>query len=232
MRAGPFIAGGAVLLGAIALASKSSAAEPTKSTGALGSFWDNFANAFPPAPPPPASVPLPPLSSFVQANLIPVARNAARARGIPEDGFVKQMWVESHFDPRAYNHGSGACGIGQFIVAAGLDYGLVTAPSATDKEYRRRWNDRSYNKRDVDRWLLAQPGVKDNRTNATKNIKAAAKYMQVLYKRYDSWAVAAAAYNRGPGNVNQWLQGNQTLPSETVNYASYVAPWYGPLPVA
>ena len=228
MRAGPILVGGAVLLGASVLVSKASASESSSSGG---SFWSNF--ALPPRPlAPPVNVTLPPINTFVRRDLIPTARSAAKTRGIPQDGFVKQMWVESHFDPTAYNAGSGALGVGQFIVAAGLDYGLITAPSATDAEYRRRWNDRSYNKREVDRWLLAQPGVVDNRTNATKNIKAAARYMQSLYKRYDSWALAAAAYNRGPGNVNQWLRGAQTLPTETINYASYVEPWYGPLPGA
>ncbi|HJN93816.1 MAG TPA: lysozyme [Dehalococcoidia bacterium] len=52
MRAGPFIAGGAVLLGAIALASKSKASQaeadafpgtaPTPPSGGTGSWWDQF----------------------------------------------------------------------------------------------------------------------------------------------------------------------------------------------
>jgi soluble lytic murein transglycosylase-like protein len=141
------------------------------------------------------------------------------------------MWVESRFRPAAYNPGSGALGVGQFIVAAGLQFGLITAPKATAEEYVRAWNVKGANRRDVDRWFLAQPGVVDRRTDPVKNIKAAARYMSDLYtRRYQNWSLAAAAYNRGPGNVNQWMAGKQSLPSETLDYAEHVAPWYGPLP--
>lgn len=49
------------------------------------------------------------------ADLRAYARERARARGINEDYFVRQIDQESGFNPQAYNAQSGASGIGQII---------------------------------------------------------------------------------------------------------------------
>ncbi|MBQ3213183.1 MAG: transglycosylase SLT domain-containing protein [Alistipes sp.] len=69
----------------------------------------------------------------------------------------------------------------------------------------------------------------DERFDPYKATKAACKYMKDLYKMYNDWSLAIAAYNCGPGNVNKALAragGNPqsfwdvywNLPSETRGY--------------
>ena len=45
----------------------------------------------------------------------------------------------------------------------------------------------------------------DERFDPIKSTAAACKYMKDLYRMYDDWSLAIAAYNCGPGNVNKAL---------------------------
>lgn len=68
----------------------------------------------------------------------------------------------------------------------------------------------------------------DERLDPYKSTLAAARYLKDLYKIYDDWLLAIAAYNCGPGRVNYAIKrsgGNknfwdiyQYLPSETASY--------------
>ena len=78
----------------------------------------------------------------------------------------------------------------------------------------------------------------DERYDPAKSTAAACKYMKDLYKMYDDWSLAIAAYNCGPGNVNKALArtgGNPTsfwevywhLPRETRGYVpAFIAASY------
>jgi membrane-bound lytic murein transglycosylase D len=78
----------------------------------------------------------------------------------------------------------------------------------------------------------------DERFDPIKSTKAACKYMKDLYKMYNDWSLAIAAYNCGPGNVNKALAragGNPQsfwevywyLPSETRGYVpAFIAASY------
>ena len=65
----------------------------------------------------------------------------------------------------------------------------------------------------------------DERYNWLKSTTAAAEYIQQLYQRFDSWTLAAAAYNVGPNAVAKFLSKqnvsdywNLYLPEETMRY--------------
>lgn len=92
-----------------------------------------------------------------------------------------------------------AVGYWQFIAATANRYGLKT-----------NW------------WL-------DERRDITKSTVAAAQYLNDLYRMFDSWYLAAAAYNMGEGRVKKLVKRHQTrnywmlsqksdFPTETVNY--------------
>lgn len=105
----------------------------------------------------------------------------------------------------------GATGLWQFMPATGKEYGLYTT------------------------------GVVEDRSNPVKSTDAAARHLRDLYKVYNDWALALAAYNSGQGRVNSaikrahsrnfWAIQNY-LPKETRNYvpafiaATYICNYY------
>ncbi|MBF9253524.1 LysM peptidoglycan-binding domain-containing protein [Pontibacter sp. 172403-2] len=93
----------------------------------------------------------------------------------------------------------GAVGLWQFMPGTGKDYGL------------------------------SQNQYFDERMDPEKSTEAAMKFLRRLYKMYDDWELAMAAYNCGPGNVNRAIRkaggGKKTfweifpyLPKETRGY--------------
>lgn len=103
---------------------------------------------------------------------------------------------------------AGAAGLWQFITSTGRSYGLQIN------------------------------SMIDERYDPVKSTKAACRYMKDLYKMYNDWSLAIAAYNCGPGNVNKALAragGNPQsfwevywyLPSETRGYVpAFIAASY------
>lgn len=71
---------------------------------------------------------------------------------------------------------AGATGLWQFMYATGKSYGLEVTSFV------------------------------DDRRDPVKSTKAACKYLGDLYRMYDDWTLAIAAYNCGPGNVNKALK--------------------------
>jgi membrane-bound lytic murein transglycosylase D len=68
---------------------------------------------------------------------------------------------------------------------------------------------------------------RDERLDADKSARAAAKYLRYLYRRFGDWRLALAAYNAGETRVNNLLSRHQTrsyskiavrLPAETQMY--------------
>jgi membrane-bound lytic murein transglycosylase D len=96
-----------------------------------------------------------------------------------------------------------ARGMWQFMSSRGVGYGL-----------RRSW------------WV-------DDRQDPQKSTKAAARHLKDLYNQFGDWYLAMAAYNSGPGNVQQavhrtgyvdfWeLYKRNVLPMETKNYVPII----------
>ncbi len=96
-----------------------------------------------------------------------------------------------------------ARGMWQFMASRGVGYGL-----------RRSW------------WI-------DDRQDPEKATRAAARHLKDLYNQFGDWYLAMAAYNSGPGNVQQavkrtgyadfWeLYKRNVLPGETKNYVPII----------
>ena len=96
-----------------------------------------------------------------------------------------------------------ARGMWQFMASRGVGYGL-----------RRTW------------WV-------DDRQDPEKATRAAARHLKDLYNQFGDWYLAMAAYNSGPGNVQQavrrtgyadfWeLYKRNVLPAETKNYVPII----------
>jgi len=105
----------------------------------------------------------------------------------------------------------GATGLWQFMPSTGSEYGLRTNSAVED------------------------------RSNPVKSTDAAARHLRDLFKQFDDWALALAAYNSGAGRVNAAIRRagsrdfwriQQFLPKETRNYvpafiaASYICNFF------
>jgi len=64
-----------------------------------------------------------------------------------------------------------------------------------------------------------------NRFDITENRMMGRAYIALLYRRYGNWPDAIAAYNWGPGNVDNWIVAGRPvdrLPLETARYLTLV----------
>jgi len=82
----------------------------------------------------------------------------------------------------------------------------------------------------------------DERRDPTKATRAALSYLQYLYRKYENWSLAFAAYNSGPGTVNRAIRQaggsndfevvKEYLPKQTQQYipkylaAQYIIEYY------
>ena len=58
--------------------------------------------------------------------------------------------------------------------------------------------------------------------NVASAADGAARYLAQLRKRFGSWELALMAYNWGQGNVQKYLAGTKTPPTETRNYVAQI----------
>lgn len=63
----------------------------------------------------------------------------------------------------------------------------------------------------------AQLGVDPNDVN--QNIQGGVTYLKQLYQKYGSWDQALAAYNWGPGNLDNATAAGTSIPGQVLNYA-------------
>ena len=57
------------------------------------------------------------------------------------------------------------------------------------------------------RYLAQRLGTKGDIFAPEENIRCGVYYLSLLYKKYNDWTLALAAYNAGEGNVDKWLEG-------------------------
>lgn len=98
--------------------------------------------------------------------------------GVPEHIILAVMKTESDFDKTAISSASA--------------HGLM---QLTEETYFWIGND----------MLCENPSAFDIYDPKT-NIRYGAYYLSFLYRRYQNWDTAFAAYNAGPGNVDDWLE--------------------------
>ncbi len=71
--------------------------------------------------------------------------------------------------------------------------------------------------------MAAENGLGSDPFNPYNNIMAGAAYIHAMYQIYGSPGFLAA-YNAGPGRLNDYINGDQPLPDETVTYVAMIAP--------
>jgi len=72
--------------------------------------------------------------------------------------------------------------------------------------------------------LTARYGLGSNPWDVRANILAGAAYLREMMIRYGDLSLALAAYNAGPGRVDDWRQHGRTLPAETTAYVARIPP--------
>lgn len=80
--------------------------------------------------------------------------------------------------------------------------------------------------------MTARYGLGDNPWDVRANIHAGAAYLREMVDRYGDLSTALAAYNAGPGRVDDWRTRGRPLPAETIAYVAKIAPALGTFGVA
>lgn len=75
--------------------------------------------------------------------------------------------------------------------------------------------------------LTARYGLGNNPWDVRANIHAGAAYLREMVDRYRDLPTALAAYNAGPGRVDDWRRRGRPLPAETIGYVAKLAPNLG-----
>lgn len=75
--------------------------------------------------------------------------------------------------------------------------------------------------------LTTRYGLGDNPWDVRANIHAGAAYLREMVTRYRDLTTALAAYNAGPGRIDDWRRRGRPLPAETIAYVAKIAPILG-----
>ena len=104
--------------------------------------------------------------------------SAANRYGVPEAMIYAIIKTESGFDPNAVSR-AGAMGLMQLMPS--------TFEDLTN----------NFLKENLESEMITDPAT---------NIKYGVYYLSWLYSRFENWETVAAAYNKGIGEVQKWLQ--------------------------
>lgn len=77
------------------------------------------------------------------------------------------------------------------------------------------------------RMLDARYGLGPDPFDVRANILGGAAYLRLMWDRYGNIALMLAAYNAGPGRLDEYRAGLRGLPAETSRYVARIAPSLG-----
>jgi hypothetical protein len=129
----------------------------------------------------------------------PYIREASQRYGVPEQ-WIREVMMQESAGQQYVD--------GQPITSPAGAMGLMQVMPSTYDILRQRY------------------GLGPDPYDPHDNIMAGTAYIREMYDRYGSPGFLAA-YNAGPGRLEQYLAGEGSLPTETVNYVAAVAPRLG-----
>ncbi|MDE1897160.1 MAG: transglycosylase SLT domain-containing protein, partial [Rhodospirillales bacterium] len=115
---------------------------------------------------------------------------------------IPAMWIRQVMRVESGGHEYSG---GQLIVSAAGAMGLMQLEPGTYQEMAERY------------------GLGNDPFNPYDNIMAGTAYIHEMYQVYGSPGFLAA-YNAGPGRLDSFMNNNEPLPDETINYVAMIAP--------
>ena len=115
---------------------------------------------------------------------------------------IPAMWIRQVMRVESGGHEYSG---GQLIVSSAGAMGLMQLEPGTYQE------------------MAARYGLRNDPFNPYDNIMAGAAYIHEMYQIYGSPGFLAA-YNAGPGRLDSFINNNEPLPDETINYVAMIAP--------
>ncbi len=115
---------------------------------------------------------------------------------------IPAMWIRQVMRVESGGHEYSG---GQLIVSAAGAMGLMQLEPGTYQE------------------MAARYGLGNDPFNPYDNIMAGTAYIHEMYQIYGSPGFLAA-YNAGPGRLDSFMNNNEPLPDETINYVAMIAP--------
>jgi soluble lytic murein transglycosylase-like protein len=122
---------------------------------------------------------------------VPVINQSEAQYGIPTNLLARMAYEESHFRPEIIN--------GTLPSSAGALGILQLMPQF---------------------FSTVNAPIPFQQSDVLAQISQAAQQLAALYKSFDDWGVAVAAYNAGAGTMQNVLAGTAPMPSETRAYVS------------
>ncbi|MBU6449442.1 MAG: transglycosylase SLT domain-containing protein [Rhodospirillales bacterium] len=115
---------------------------------------------------------------------------------------IPAMWIRQVMRVESGGHEYSG---GQLIVSSAGAMGLMQLEPGTYQEMTERY------------------GLGNDPFNPYDNIMAGTAYIHEMYQVYGSPGFLAA-YNAGPGRLDSFMNNNEPLPDETINYVAMIAP--------
>ena len=133
---------------------------------------------------------------------------------------VFSMLAQESVGKRDAQSGVGALGLIQLMPCTAMDRGMNVDPSS----YTRNSEDRCINTNQQ----INIDGANDDRLDPIKNLEGGIKHIAFLnnLKVVTNYNEMLIAYNWGQGNLEDYKNGEKSLPDEPRNYVDYINSYY------